>query len=1015
MSTLRLLFLGPPQIIRDGRSVAPGAAKAVALLACLAVRGTPQAREHLADLLWPDSLPDAARKNLRNTLWTLRKALGDDLLSHPDADRVALSDAVWVDVHAFEAAVPSLLEAETPVAGDLEAAIALYRAPLLDGFTFPKAPDLEIWLVTERERFGRLYLRALEALVAAHRATGNWPDVIAVARRALAGDNLQEPMYRALMEAHARRGERSEALRQYDRLSATLARELGVEPLAETKALRRKILSGDLPSLEPPSPPRRTYGGGRPARPPFIGRRAERAALDQEWQLAAAGGARVVLIAGELGIGKSRLWQEWSATLPAGSTVLETRCLDMTRSLPFAPLAGLFSQPVVIDRLFKPPLPISPIWLGELSRLLPEVGQHWPDMPPPTMLPPEEERHRLFEALTQALRALDGRPLILFIDDLHWVDHATLDWLIYLVDRMYDERLMLVGAYRPDEAPAPLVHLVARWGRESVARRLPLPRLTLEEATEVIAALGGDVTLAGQVQTKSAGNPYFLLELSLAAPGKTPPELAELVRMRLDRLSSTSRQVVQAAAVLGADFDFATLRRTGGRGEEETLDALDDLLDAAVLVEQKGRYEFVHPLAATVVREGLNVARRSFLHRRAAEALEATYAGHLAPIAGQLAMHYAQAGRPAKAARYADQAAGRALELVAPAEAVAFYRQAFSLAPTPARRLGLGRALYVQGDLEGARGVLCDALAELEAAGDRSGAVRACLALAESYLPSGQGDKVIQWAERALGGLDSQSDPEALAYVHYLLGAGRSQAGHSLTEAGVHLGRAGDLAAENDLPEMAARSQFELGNLLAQRGDLAKALEAFEKAIVLARAAGSRFLELLGHNNLAYHAHLAGDLATAQKHVETGLALSETHSLFLPRQYLYSTRGEIALAEGQLDQAEAWFARGLAEAEKHGNRLQAANIHANRGLVARARGDLDVALVLLQAAGDAAADVPALHLQIQIDLWLAELYLQREERAAAGKALKRAEAQLAGGERRGLQAWATRVRAALQR
>jgi tetratricopeptide (TPR) repeat protein len=696
-------------------------------------------------------------------------------------------------------------------------------------------------------------------------------------------------------------------------------------------------------------------------------------------------------------------------------TVLETRCLDTTQSLPFAPLTRLFGQRVCVEHLFKPPSPVSPIWLAELARLLPQIREHWPKLPAPAALPPEEERRRLFEAFTQTLRALASRPLILFFDDLHWADRATLDWLVYLADRMREEALLLVGAYRPNEASAELIHVVAGWSRAGVARRLPLARLTFEEATELIAALGADMALAEPLQAKSAGNPYVLIELSRTGPDRTPAGLTELVRDRLKPLPEVARQVLQAAAVLETDVDLAALRRTSGRGEEEMLDALDTLLEAGVLVEREGSYEFAHPLVATVLQHDLSIARRSFLHRRATEALEAIYAGRLDSIAGRLAAHYVQAGRPAQAAHYAELAAEHALKLAAYAEAVAFYRKALALEPTPDRQMGLGRAIQAQGDLAGAREAFRAALEQFETQGDQPGAARACLTLAESYLFSGRGDMVVEWAERAQAYLDGPPDPLAQARVHHLLGAGGLLMGRSLAEAEAHLVKATHLATESELPEMAARSQFELGNLLAQRGDLVGARQAFKEAITLARTADDPPQLVLGHNNLAYHALLAGDLAPAKKHIQIGMELAEAHALFIPWQYLYSTRGEIALAEGQLDEAETCFKRALAEAEKHDNQIQAANIRANLGLVARERGDSDEALMLLTDAAKAVDDLTTPHLRTQIDLWLAELYLQRGERAAAAAALKQAQTRLAGSERKGLVAWAARVQAELQR
>jgi DNA-binding SARP family transcriptional activator len=1015
MSLLQCYFFGPAQFRRDDRPVELSNNKAVALLAYLAVTGKSQGREYLTALLWPNSPAEAARKNLRNTLWQIRKALGDEVVQSPN-DRLGLGDEVWTDVHAFETAARALIDAPGPAVTELQAAIELYQGLLLEDLTLLEAPDFEVWLTTERERFGQLYLRLLERLTGVYRAGGNWQEMIAVAQQALAHDNLQEPMYRTLMEAHARLDERAEALRQYDLLRTVLAQELGVEPLPETETLRQAIVDGNLqPATRPaavvPLPaPRRPAGPAQTRQRPFVGRQTECVALDEALDLATNGQMKAIFLTGELGIGKSRLWQAWSARLPASYTVLETRCLDTTQALPFAPLTGLFRERPCVEHLLKPPSPLSPVWLAELARLLPEISEYWPELPPPAILSPEEERRRLFEALTQTLQTLESRPLILFIDDLHWADRSTLDWLVYLIDRMQNEPLLFIGAYRPDEAATQLVHLVTGWTRAGLARRLPLARLTLEEAVALVEAHQGQVELAEQLQAQSAGNPYFLIELSQAAPNGTPPKLAELVRERLKRLPETARQVLQAAAILEARIEFAILRRTSGRGEEEMLDALDVLLEASVLNERDGHYEFVHPLVATIVRSDLSVARRSFLHRRAAEALEASYAGHLAVIAGELTSHYTQAGRPAQAAHYAELAAQHALELTAPAEAVAFYRQAVFLEPTPSRQVGLGQALSVQGKLEEARQVFHQALAAFEAQQDAVNAARVSLMIAENFVPYRQGDQVVEWANRAQS-LVAAPDPDMEARIYFLSGTGKLQIGQSLAEAEAELRRSAELAGANDLPGMAAQSWFELGNLQAERGDLNQALKAYQQSITLAREANRQPQEILGYNNLAYHTMLAGDLNTARQHIETALALAKRYSIFLPRLYLYSTRGEIALAEGQFDTAKTWLKRAIEEAEKQHNQVQRTSLQAHLGLVARERGDLDQALVLLEEARHGLTHLTATFLQSKIELWLAELHLQRGEQAAAREVLTEVEARLAHSDHHGLQAWAARVRA----
>ena len=552
-----------------------------------------------------------------------------------------------------------------------------------------------------------------------------------------------------------------------------------------------------------------------------------------------------------------------------------------------------------------------------------------------------------------------------------------------------------------------------------MARRVAPKRLSAAESAELIASLGGDPAQAERAHALSAGNPYFLIELTRQAEGdpdgRPPAALADLLGERLARLPETARQVLQAAAVLEPDFEFGALRRTAGRGEEETLDALDVLLGADVLVERGREYAFAHPLVASVVRGGLSGTRRAFLHRRAAEAFELTHAGRLPQVAARLAGHLREAGEPGRAAGYAQMAAERALSQAALAEAVAFYREAVALEPTSARSVALARALYFQGDIVAAREVAVALVNEAETWGDRPGDARALLGVAEMHLGLGQPAEALRWAERGLARLDGDPDPEPRAFAHFLLGSARAIAGGSLPEAEADLAEARRLATEHSLPGLAGRVRFGLGNLSAQRGELVEARRAFEDSVLLARAAGEVFQEILSHNNAGYHALLAGDLVGAREHVDAGLALTEERGLSLPLVWLLSTRGEIALAEGQWDEARRWFERGLAEVEPYGHLALMANCRANLGLAARGSGDLDGALADLAAARDALSCLLDPHLQIRVDLWLAELHHQRGrgERAAAVDALRRAEARLTGTPYAGLRAWAERVKQAV--
>lgn len=1007
MTNLRLYFLGLPRFERDGQTVDLTSAKAIALLAYLALNRAAQPRDRLLALLWSESAEEAARKNLRNTLWAIRKALGENVIE-ADNNRVALSPLVWHDVRVFEQI------ANQPIDEGVDPMLDVYRGAFLDGLTLTEAPDFELWMAGERERLGLLYMQLITRLVETRRREGNWQAVITLARRALAQDGLHEAMHRALIEAHARAGDRAEALRQYDLLRTTLNQELGVDPLPETENLRAAIVGGELSPTAPPVPSfarsdKRPAILGDAPRAPFIGRQAQIEALNEELAIVKTQHARIVLITGELGMGKSRLWREWAAALPEEILVLATRCLESTQNLPFAPLKELFSSRACGQRLFSVNTPLSRIWLAEMARLFPEIKATFPDLPVPATLPPEEERHRVLEAFAQSLMALKADPLILFLDDLHWADRATLDWCDYLIHRLRDQPILLVTAYRPHEAHTTLVHLVASWTREGIARRVPLERLTTDEAYSLLESLVGKTDHAERVSTLSAGNPYYLIELSRTEAEQVPVTLVDLVTARLDRLPESARQVLQAAAVLEPDFDFPTLTKVSGRSEDEMLDALDALLSADVLTERVGEYTFVHPLVATIVRNGMSNARAAVLNRRAAAAREAEYANQLPMVAGRLATHYEIAGDPIKAADYADQAAAHAISLAAPAEAEGFLRQALRLDPQPVRQIKLGRLLTLVGNFAAASEVFTDALMGYEKTKDQLGMIDAMLSLAELYIPAGRIDEIEGWVAKAQPLLNATEDPLSFARAHFLLGVAGVSNGRPLHEAETHLLEANRLTREYGLVGLASRSSFELGNLMAERGDLPQAVQAYRNAIKLAHDSGELLQEILGYNNAAYHTMLMGEVTEARTLIETGLHLAESASLRVPLQFIYSTYGEIALAQQQWDEAENWFRRGLAEVERTGNKRQLANYYANLGLAARGHGDLDMALLLFEQAYHHLGDTSAPHLHIQIDLWLTELHLERGEYVAAYEALKRAEAQLVGSDRHRLEAWAKRL------
>jgi len=436
--------LGLPEASLDGQALVLPRRKSRALLYYLAAYPAAQVggrrREQLVSLLWTDLPRPSALQTLRTTLHGLKKALGEHLIL--DGDEVNLSPAAWVDVAAFTAGVSP---AGWPAGDDpaaLSTALALYRGDFLDGFSLPGAQAFEDWAAIERERLRRLAVRGWAALAGLWEGAGDCRAALEGIERALAFNPLQEDLQREVIRLLFLAGDRPGAIQRYDELRRLLDDEMGVPPMAETRALYDAILS-ERPAPEllhparpalrrlsrpaaystPASPARagaagQAAGGASPAGPgaappgraalppdlPFIGRETERQAVGSHLQP-----GRLVLIEGEPGIGKTRLALE---TLQRqGERYVIGRCRELEQALPYQPvieaLRGLLDGPDGGAWLAWLRQEVLPVWMAEVVRLLPELAER--GAPPPAR--PAEEA-RLWEGVHQFLLAA-AHPLFI--------------------------------------------------------------------------------------------------------------------------------------------------------------------------------------------------------------------------------------------------------------------------------------------------------------------------------------------------------------------------------------------------------------------------------------------------------------------------------------------------------------------------------------------------------------------------------------------------------------------------
>lgn len=426
------------------------------------------------------------------------------------------------------------------------------------------------------------------------------------------------------------------------------------------------------------------------SREPFVGRGPELERLAIEWATAAAGTARATFIAGEPGVGKTRLAAEWARRAhDQGALVLYGRC-DEELGAPYQPFAEAL-------RFLAPhlgPDRLRPIrGIEELTRLVPELADLVPGLGAPSQADPDTERYLLFDALVRLLATVSSeRPLLVVVDDLHWAAKPTLLLLRHLLRSGDGTRLQIVGTYRSTDLVRthPLAGILTDLHRDGTAERLALTGFDVDEVTSYLSAAGhDDAHLGAALSTVTSGNPFFLIEVLRHVQesggqwdrSTLPQGVREAVGRRLSNLSGPANDALLVAAVAGSRFTLDLVEHVL---ERDLLDAVEEARRAGLVLEEPdGRFRFNHALVRQSLLAEVASVKRVRLHQRVAAALEADTAvsgdGHLA----DLARHYfecAFAGGAAKAVDYSRRAGEHAMARLAYEEAADLFDQGLQAA-----------------------------------------------------------------------------------------------------------------------------------------------------------------------------------------------------------------------------------------------------------------------------------------------------------------------------------------------
>jgi len=668
MSQLQLALLGTPVVKHGERTLTFSTRKALALLAYLAVQGGMHPRKILSESFWPELDAEHGRAALRATLLELRKLLER---AHAPGERPHLlveretlgfdqGSPLVLDLRLVEAASKQVGRGIEPLEGlareslvaQLEQATHLVRGPFLASFTLRDSQFFDDWTRQQREYLHLRVQQLFDALSKLYERAGDAARAIDSVTRWLSFDPLNEEGYRRLMRLRFSQGDRVGALRAYANGRAVLAEQLQVEPEPETVALAKRIRhtapvrAPQVRSLlsvqtSPGQPPANLLDG------PFLGRTAEFGTLIERYQHAHAGRPQLVLLQGEAGIGKTRLVAEFAGWAQAqGADVLVGRALQTRRQLPYQPLIDVLRRQLEQER--APNDLLSDVWLAELSRLLPELRDRYPDLP--VLSTDEALGHtRFFEATARLIEIwARRRPLVLLLDDMQWADTATLDLLLYLARSLVDEGapvLLLLNlcagaesytdmqspwvmALKRTHLPLTALELVAFTQEETqrfvqglawAEQPLQVESISsLERGTQHGKASGSRETVvpfANWLYVQTRGQPLYLVETlkglltrgiivpSLQQNGSwglvlltgllaqipvgelIPSSVRDLIRSRLARLTPSAWELLVAGAALGQGLTFERLIEVAQLDEQEGLRALEELLHNGLLCE----------------------------------------------------------------------------------------------------------------------------------------------------------------------------------------------------------------------------------------------------------------------------------------------------------------------------------------------------------------------------------------------------------------------------------------------
>jgi DNA-binding SARP family transcriptional activator/predicted ATPase len=925
--------------------------------------------DQLIEILWPNDPVNTARRRLHVRVSQLRKLLEDKkslLKTVHNGYLFEMDESCWLDADLFQSRLRdgSLLQENNQGQSAIQAyeeARVLYRGDFL-------AEDIyEDWTFTIREFYRESFLTLLIELSESYAQQGRYRLALARARQALSRDPLRETIYTRLMLYHYYAGDRAQALRTYENCRELLKKELGVSPLESTNRLFEQIKMGTLwKSAESPHYPPPIYDGKLFEVPyalseiPFAGREREYAWLVSQWK---DPGKKVILLEGEAGVGKSRLLEAFTGYIKSqGAQVLDIR-LSITESTPvkavITALGSLLTESV-LSKLSTPEV-------SALAALYPEIHERYQALPTLPPLTPEAERLRLQQAVSALAALPEVSSALIIVDDAHRLGADGVELL-----KLLSQSLKVLVSFRVEDTPAD--HPIRRGFGENGIRLQPLSPETIQT---ILHQLSGDdqPAIAAQISRQSGGNPLFVVALlqhmfetgglfvdSSGAWQVTnhfstslPETLRQTIEMRLGHLNRAQRTVLDYAAVMGGEFSFKLLMTAIQQPEENLLKHLDELMDAALVIEPRSlaKPEFMisHDRYTEVAYETMPPVRRRSIHLAIAQAIEQVYQGQLEQHLASLADHFDRAEQVTQAAHYAALAGEQAAEKFAVSEALHYLGRALALLPDDqiAKEASLRLKREKVYSLQGMRQAQNQELNALEALSPQlptKTQAEICLRRAayEWIMGNYPAEKAAVTCAIQKSRACHAKELEARAY--FLLG----QSDDDMDQRVQHLKHALDLARETKSAALEGDILRWMGNTAFWQNQYAESVDYLAGALAVHRDVGDLRGELSALNNLGHLYKILGNPQEAASYYEQAHQICQKIHDKLAEGVILTNLGGLALDLGHFEDAQSALTQAAEIRAEIGNEEGLAMAENQMGQLFRQLGRYDQSLAHYQKA-----------------------------------------------------------------